>query len=102
KTPGHWLSYWMLFLPAVVPPVATIGHTKRVPVYGAVIEVRVGANNLVIGLVSSARPWIGVKRVDAYQLNEGHDQQNRAENTLLYLMETSNEAQTFLTPYYQS
>ena len=90
----HWLSYWMLQLPVRPSTGPFSGEQRTAPVYGAVVEVRVGLNNVVEGVVSSLRPWISVIRTPLYGSGDN------SAGSLVYVMESIHEPQIFLSPFY--
>jgi hypothetical protein len=98
SVPDHWLSLWMAWLPVKGPPAAPDDATITAPVYGAGVEVRIGAGGQVLGLVSTLRTWTGRAAVDAFEPPP------RADGTtpdLLFFMEGSGEPQRFIAPFFR-
>ena len=65
----HWLTTWGLRL-AASPQVGS----QPVTVIGATVEIRVGPQGQVVGVVSQVRPWMSVLTRPAYSWKgDGHD-----------------------------
>jgi len=105
--PDHWLSTWMLHL----PPFAETDHDDHgrekdcAPVFGAVVEVRVGANNQIVGLVSSVRVWSSSFAVEAFSGGSHdhppvkRDEKGRLIPSSCFVLDSPLARQQFLAPF---
>lgn len=102
--PTFWRIVWQVHLP-LTPENTSLGRAKRVPVYGATVEMVVNADGRTQSLVSTARTWSGVSRTPAYSAPASHEHSERgaaaSEAPLIaYVADGWDEPQTFLAPFY--
>jgi hypothetical protein len=96
-TPDHWLCSFMGYQPTgLLEPMAAGGGVPQttIPVLGAHVDVRIGADSEVVGVWSSWRP------VRAMELVEVLPAPRDADAQLFYQGGGHNEPQEILAPYY--
>jgi len=96
--PDHWISNWMLFLPAMVDDEINNGH--KFPVYGGNVEVRIGSNFQIVGLVSNLRPWTRSFNVEGFHHSDSHHEKHHEHPPFFFVSDSPTEQQNFLAPFY--
>lgn len=104
-TPEHWFTSWAMSLPATPEPAAT-----RAPVWGATVEIRIGAHGKPVTVIARTRPWKRVLTEPAYpttpddQQNHGDHHNNGSDNDhaeappLVYIADHPFESQRHWSP----
>lgn len=102
ELPDHWISNWMMFIPCEADEETNREKKQKYPVYGGTIEVRIGSNFQIIGLISNIRPWVKSIKTEGYFHKDGHDHEDNKKElkNYFFVADAPNEKQNFLAPFY--